>query len=165
MDAVLANTCARYRRITDEAFSVSNWWSLDLADLARYDAYSDVRLVSSGAGRRAMMIRLPGGDQAILDIRKIEDYCLNPMHPRGRHKARVFREALGIQRTDAAWLRQILLEAAGSSEALELAADMWGSHWRIDVAATRHGKSVVVRTIWIVRTGEIAPRFVTCWVL
>jgi hypothetical protein len=49
------------------------------------------------------------------------------MHPRGRHKARVFREALGIQQTDAAWLPQILLEAARSSEALELATDTWGT--------------------------------------
>ncbi len=39
-----------------------------------------------------MTKRLPHGDQAILDMRKIEDYCLNPSHPRGRHKARVFRE-------------------------------------------------------------------------
>jgi hypothetical protein len=70
------------------------------------------------------MIRLPGGDQAILDIRKIEEYCLSPVHPRGRHKARVFREALGIQRTDAAWLRQLLLEAARSNEALELETDV-----------------------------------------
>ena len=34
-----------------------------------------------------MTKRLPHGDQAILDMRKIEDYCLNPLHPRGRHKA------------------------------------------------------------------------------
>jgi Domain of unknown function (DUF6883) len=44
---------------------------------------------------------LPNPDQAVLDIRKIEDYCLNPLHPRGRHKARVFREALDLQRDDA----------------------------------------------------------------
>jgi hypothetical protein len=49
----------------------------------------------------AMTKRLPHGDQAILDMRKIEDYCLNPSHPRGRHKARVFREALDLQRSDA----------------------------------------------------------------
>jgi hypothetical protein len=80
-----------------------------------------------------MTTYLPNRDEAVLDIRKIEDYCLNPSHPRGRHKARVFREALDLQRRDAAIRRQ--------------------------------GKSVVVRTIWIVRTGEIAPTFVTCWVL
>jgi hypothetical protein len=46
-----------------------------------------------------MMTRLPHGDEAILDIRKIEDYCMSPSHPRGRHKARVFREALDLQRS------------------------------------------------------------------
>jgi hypothetical protein len=33
------------------------------------------------------------------------------------------------------------------------------------VAVRRHDLSAVVRTIWIVRTGEDFPRFVTCWVL
>jgi len=67
----------------------------------------------------AMTTHLPHGDQAILDSRKIEDYCLNPSHPRGRHKARVFREALGLQRSDAPWLREVLLEAARSAEAFQ----------------------------------------------
>ena len=73
-----------------------------------------------------MTMRLPHSAEAILDIRKIEDYCLSPSHPRGRHKARVFREALDLQRSDAAWLRNILLEAACSSEASQVAADAWG---------------------------------------
>jgi hypothetical protein len=30
-----------------------------------------------------MTTRLPHGDEAVLDIRKIEDYCLSPSHPRG----------------------------------------------------------------------------------
>jgi hypothetical protein len=64
--------------------------------------------------------RLPRSDDAFLDIRKIENYCLSPSHPRGRHKARVFREALDIQRGDAAWLRDVLLEAARSGEAAPL---------------------------------------------
>jgi hypothetical protein len=51
-----------------------------------------------------MTTRLPHSHEAILDIRKIEDYCPSPSHPRGRHKARVFREALDLQRSDAAWL-------------------------------------------------------------
>jgi hypothetical protein len=112
-----------------------------------------------------MTTHLPHGDKAILDTRKIEDYCMSPSHPRGRHKARVFREALGLQRSDAAWLRDVLLEAARSSEASPIAVDPWGTHWRLDAAIRRQGKSAVVRTIWIVRTGESAPRFVTCWVL
>jgi hypothetical protein len=113
----------------------------------------------------AMTKRLPHGDQAILDMRKIEDYCLNPSHPRGRHEARVFREALDLQRSDAAWLRGTLLEVAHSAEAFQDGEDAWGTHWRLDANVRRQGKSAVVRTIWIVRTGESVPRFVACWVL
>jgi hypothetical protein len=108
---------------------------------------------------------LPNNGRAILDIRKIEDYCLNPAHPRGRHKAKVFRGALGIERADAAWLRKVLLDAVRHSEAIGLGNDFLGSRWRVDVSVARHDKRVVVRTVWIIRTEENVPRFVTCWVL
>jgi len=108
---------------------------------------------------------LPHGKGAILDIRKIEPYCLNPLHPPGRHKARVFRDALDLQRADARWLRDAILNAALVEEAVEIAADEWGVRWRLDPALTRHGKSAVVRTIWLARAQERVPRFVTCWVL
>ena len=111
------------------------------------------------------MASLPNAENAILDIRKIEDYCLSPAHPRGRHKARVFREALGLGRSDAGWLREVLLNGSRHGEAVELAGDNLGIRWRIDVPVARHGKRVVVRTIWMTRSGETAPRFVTCWVL
>jgi hypothetical protein len=87
-----------------------------------------------------MTARLPHSDEATLDIRKIADYCLSPSHPRGRHKARVFREALDLQRNDAPWLRDALLEAARSSEAFTVATDAWGTHWRLDATVRRHGK-------------------------
>jgi hypothetical protein len=48
-----------------------------------------------------MTTHLPNRFEAVLDLRKIEDHCLSPFHPRGRHKARVFREALDLQHTDA----------------------------------------------------------------
>lgn len=124
-----------------------------------------MRLSGYEANDVGMTTRLPCGDEAILDIRKIESYCLSPSHPRGRHKAKVFREALDLQRSDAAWLRDVLLETARSGEASQVAEDAWGTQWRIDVTVRRQEKSAMVRTIWIVRTGERLPRFVTCWVL
>ena len=111
------------------------------------------------------MNRLPNHQRAILDVRKLGDYCLNPGHPRGRHKARVFRNALGIERGEAAWLRSKLLEGVGSAEAAPLSSDSPGNRWRIDVPVTRQNKQVVISSIWMVRTGEDIPRFVTCWVL
>jgi hypothetical protein len=108
---------------------------------------------------------LPQVDRAILDLQKIENYCLNSLHPRGRHKARVFREALGIGRDDAAWLRRELLDAVRHGEAAELVRDEFGIRWRVDVPLARQDRRVVIRTVWIIRSGEQVPRFVTCWVL
>ena len=38
-------------------------------------------------------MKLPNGSLAIVDIRKIRNYCLNLDHPSGKHKARVFASA------------------------------------------------------------------------
>jgi hypothetical protein len=112
-----------------------------------------------------MTTHLPNGDRAVLDVRKLEDYCLSPSHPRGRHKARVFRQALGLDQDDAAWLRAALLEAAAAGEAVPATTDAWGMYWQLDVVIRRHRKRAVVRTLWIVRTGEDLLRLVTCWVV
>ena len=34
-------------------------------------------------------MNLPNGDRAIIPIEKLLDYCLNPEHSKGKHKARV----------------------------------------------------------------------------
>ncbi len=110
-------------------------------------------------------MRLPRAAAATCDLRKLTHYCLDPTHPRGRHKARVFRQALGITLADAEWLRQTLLDAAASTEATEIAADAFGRRWRVDVPIARLRRAAVVRTVWMIRSGETIPRFVSCWVL
>ena len=42
-----------------------------------------------------MTAKLPHGDLAMIDVRKLEDYLLSEVHPRGRHKARCFVWRLG----------------------------------------------------------------------
>jgi hypothetical protein len=111
------------------------------------------------------MPHLPFRDRAVLDLRKLSDYCLDPAHPRGRHKARVFRAALGIGRDDAGWLRDVLLAAVKEGEGHELVNDAFGTRWRLDVRVGRHGKQTVIRSLWMLRPGEDVLRFVTCWVL
>jgi hypothetical protein len=111
------------------------------------------------------MAPLPNADHAILDVRKLEDYCLSAVHPRGRHKARVFREALGVTRDNSYWLRDELLAAVRTAEAFQVARDDFGVRWRVDVPVSRQSRQSVVRTIWMVRTGETVPRFLTSWIL
>jgi hypothetical protein len=71
-------------------------------------------------------MRLPNGERAIVDIRKLRDYCLNPDSPRGRHKARVFAAALGITGAEAARLRATLLEVARTAEVQRGERDLYG---------------------------------------
>jgi hypothetical protein len=54
-------------------------------------------------------MKVPNSDRAIVDIRKLTDYCLNYEHPRGRHKARVFQSALGLTAVNSAEIRDLLL--------------------------------------------------------
>ena len=46
-------------------------------------------------------MRIPNAENAMVDIRKLRDYCMNPLHPEGKHKARLFAAALGMTDADA----------------------------------------------------------------
>jgi hypothetical protein len=111
------------------------------------------------------MPNLPNSQQAVIELAKLREYCLSPEHPRGRHKARVFREALGLSVDDAEWLLQKLRKGIQNHPAEQQKTDSFGSRWRVDLPLTRQDKSVVVRTGWMIKTGEQFPRLITCWVL
>jgi hypothetical protein len=70
-------------------------------------------------------MKLPHGDLAVVDLAKLTDYCLNPAHPRGRHKARAFAASLGLTLDKADLLRDALLEAARTEEATRQAKTCW----------------------------------------
>jgi hypothetical protein len=109
-------------------------------------------------------MKLPNGDDAIVDRRKLQEYCLNSDHPRGRNKARVFA-SVGIRQTDAEVLREALLGAARTAEARPGAANPYGQRYIVDFDLVRAAKTVRVRSTWIVRSGEDLPRLTSCYVL
>ncbi len=45
-------------------------------------------------------MKIPNAELAIVDIRKLRDYCLNPVHDEGNHKARLFIMALSMTAND-----------------------------------------------------------------
>ena len=108
---------------------------------------------------------MPGGGSAIVEIEKIRDYCLSLRHPRGRHKARVFLSALGMTLYDAEELRADLPGAAEKGEAQRGASDQYGIRYIMEFEMSRGERAARVRSCWIIRSGETAPRFVTCFVL
>jgi len=58
------------------------------------------------------MAKFPNRKNAVIEISKLEKYCLNPLHQRGKHKAKVFKSVLNISNKDINFLYEKLLEAA-----------------------------------------------------
>lgn len=110
-------------------------------------------------------MHLPGADRAVVDIVKLRHYCLSPIHPRGRHKARVFVATVGLTAADAELLREALLDAARTGEAITGITDEYGQRYAVDFEFVRAGKRARIRSAWIVRKGEDFPRFTSCHVL
>jgi len=109
-------------------------------------------------------MRLPHGDQAIVEMVKLQEYCLSPTHPRGRHKARVFAAVLGITADNAETLRDALLRAALAGDAILTSRDAFGQRYVIDFQMQGPRGTAIVRSAWIVRTGEHIPRLTSCYV-
>jgi hypothetical protein len=110
------------------------------------------------------MSLLPNAHKAVVPLEKLADYSLNPSHPTGRHKARVFRSRLGLTRNDAAFLRNTLLQIVLEYQALQEDDSLYGKRYVVDfMLVTSHG-SAVVRSTWIVRENEDFPRLTSCFV-
>ncbi len=111
-------------------------------------------------------MRLPNGENAIVDIRKLTEYCLNLDDPRGRHKARVFASSLGIRASDAAELREKLLDIARTTEtAVAGENDAYGHRYVVDFEWTTPTGTATVRSTWIILNSEETPRLTSCYVL
>lgn len=108
---------------------------------------------------------LPNADRAEVDLRKLSEYCLSPAHPVGKHKAVVFRAALGLTAADAHRLRERILRAAIEGQAVFERADEFGDRYRLDFEAVTPSGRALVRSAWIIRAGEDFPRLTTCFVL
>jgi hypothetical protein len=111
------------------------------------------------------MSKLPNAKNAFVDIRKITEYLLDPLHHRGRHKARVFRAALGIGREDAEWLREWLPSAAHNEEARYKYRDEFGERYELEFVLVGLDREVTIRSSWIVLHDETFPRFTGCYIL
>ena len=57
-------------------------------------------------------VKLPHGEKAIIDPRKLVRYSLNPDHEDGRHKARLFKNLVGVTLDNAALMLDALRLAA-----------------------------------------------------
>lgn len=108
---------------------------------------------------------LPNAERETVDVAKLCEYCLNPHHDEGKHKARLFAAALGMSATDAEALRGLLLEGIKVREATPGLRDEYGQRYRVDFPVEWQGRRAMVRSGWIIEYGTQIPRLTTCYPL
>lgn len=106
-------------------------------------------------------MKIINAENAVVDIRKLSNYCLDADHIRGGHKARVFQAALAIDAADAEWLRHELLRLIAITDAKRVKHDVYGVHYSAKVSLTRQNRTAVINTPWLVRQDEDFPRFLS----
>ncbi|PYS64145.1 MAG: hypothetical protein DMF74_07890 [Acidobacteria bacterium] len=111
------------------------------------------------------MAKLPNAERAVVDIRKLRDYSLNPEHNEGKHKARVFKAALGFTRIDAQKLCEMVIDAARTEEARLGKRTPHGQIYVVDFTTPGSHGNVIIRTAWIVEVDTDFPRLVSCYVI
>lgn len=108
---------------------------------------------------------VPNAENAVVDIRKLTDYCLSPIHEIGKHKASVFESALDLTAENAEQLKDALLAAVRNNEAEAGRFDKFGQRFTVDFELANGTKKATVRSGWIIKTNEVHPTLTTCFVL
>lgn len=107
-------------------------------------------------------MKLPNGDRAQLG-NKIDDYCLNPNHRKGQHKARLFASRLGITHENAEILKNAIYSAAISENATLRKTNEYGQHYNLKFRLKTDVGASLILTAWIIRTHEDFPRLTNCY--
>ena len=93
------------------------------------------------------------------------DYALNPDHPVGGNKARVFKSALGYDKNNAGELIEQIYSKLPESEAVMGKLDQYGQRYTVDMSITGvNGNTATVRTGWIVKTECEIPSLTTLYI-
>lgn len=110
-------------------------------------------------------MKIPNGDRAVVDIQKLEGYCLDPSHEDGKHKAEGFLKLLGMTAAHAHYLRRALLSRVRQDPSAKLGfRDGFGQRYALDFELEGPAGKAIIRSGWIIRGDEDFPRLATCYV-
>jgi hypothetical protein len=106
------------------------------------------------------MALLPNAHMAFVEPAKLVSYLLDPNREEGGPKSR-FLAAMGFELGKPDEVERALLAHARAYDAAELATP-FGMKYHVDGALiSPSGRAAMVRTVWQIDTGTVAPRFVT----
>ena len=108
-------------------------------------------------------MELPAREHVQIESAKVRDYLLSKAHPVGRFKAAFF-EALGYSAEDWPQLESDLRDLAITGDATLGRHTKYGQHYEVrGTLRGPSGRDAQVTTIWIVRSNEESPRFITAF--
>jgi SPP1 gp7 family putative phage head morphogenesis protein len=109
--------------------------------------------------------------RANFDLGKLTNYSMDPTSKRGKHKARVWEAALGMDKSHAKDVEQQILRQLPELPSHRDQVDEHGERfYTLAPVAGPNGRSVDVRAVWIYdrdqKSGTVStkPRLVTCFV-
>jgi hypothetical protein len=105
-------------------------------------------------------VKLPQHDGVQIDIRKVTDYLLSPVHPVGRFKARVFK-ALGFDQTNVDAFVAEVRRIASENDVSEVEDFAFGRKYTVPGEFKGPIGSARVLTVWIQDSGRQDVRLVT----
>ena len=107
-------------------------------------------------------MKVPNIEQAAMPQRKLRDYLLSDLHPVGRYKAAFFKAA-GYSQDRALELESALVSIL-SNDVVDIVKSEFGTKYIVPgVLAVPQGGERNIVTVWIILSGEEAPRFVTAY--
>jgi hypothetical protein len=110
-------------------------------------------------------MQLPNADEAIVPRTKLENYLLDLAHPIGGGKARFFL-SFGFRREEWNLLAVAFRKHSQENPVANSMSDADGVTYLIEgLLETPSGRKPRVRTIWLIETGQVAPRFITAYPL
>ena len=108
---------------------------------------------------------LPFRQFAYIPSSKLSGYLLSENHAVGKAKAKFFR-SFGYDATHADSLAQDLIAIVHEQPVAEVVTSPHGTKYIVDgPLSTPDGRTVYIRTVWIVENNESTPRFVTAYPL
>ena len=107
-------------------------------------------------------MKLPNSEHAVVPPDKLRDYILSPVHPVGRFKSAFFR-GLGYSADEYEKLESDIRSLLVAEAELAKITDFGSLYLVRGVLSGPNGRSGLIVTVWIILSGQVAPRLVTAY--
>lgn len=155
-----------YESIYENQMDVNPEYEYFLEEIRKnIDELPEMEAVDIEGGLNSVNNCLPNFEKATINPKKLTEYALNPEHPVGGNKAKVFESALGYNKSNAEELMNQVYSKLPQCEAVEGLVDQYGKRFTVNMPITGpNGNTVNVRTGWIIKTGSEIPELTTIYV-